>query len=58
MSGCCKSSGETTPKVFVIEERIRAFLFRPGPWMHWYLKILYALVVLFAVLGLSMRIFK
>jgi hypothetical protein len=58
MSWCCKSCDVTTPKVLVIEERIRAFVFRRSPWLHWLLMILYALLVLLAVLGLSMRIFK
>jgi hypothetical protein len=58
MPWCCKSCDVTTPKVLVIEERIRAFLLRPTPWMHWFVRILYAVVVLLAVLGLSMRIFK
>jgi hypothetical protein len=58
MSWCCKSRDVTTPKVLVIEERIRAFLLRPTLRMDWFVRILYAVVVLVAVLGLSMRIFK
>jgi hypothetical protein len=58
MSWCCKSSDVKIPKALVIEERIRAFLFRRNPWLHWLLMILYALLVLLAVLGLSKRIFR
>jgi hypothetical protein len=54
----CKSCDVTAPKALAIEERIRAFLLKPTRWMHWFVRILYALVVLLAVLGLSMRIFK
>jgi hypothetical protein len=58
MSGCCKSRDATTPKALAIEQRIRGFLLRPTRWMHWFVMSLYALVVLLAVLGLGMRIFK
>lgn len=57
MSGCCKSRDLAIEKVSV-EERIRAFLMTPSPWMHWLLRILYVLIVLFALLGLSKHVFK
>jgi hypothetical protein len=58
MSDCCKRRDETTPKALAVEQRIRAFLLKPTPRMHWFVMSLYALVVLLAVFGLGVRIFK